>query len=370
MNNFFIILAAGKSKRFKNKIPKQYNFYKGKMIVEHSVKKALDSKLFSKIILVISKSHKKNIININNRNIKVIYGGKERQDSSIKALKFLKKYNPKYVFIHDAARPNFEISLLKKIHRYLKKHIAVVPYINTSNSTKLIFKGEIKNYDRTKILLTHTPQGFHFKDLYKRSFENKKKITDESSLYIDDKKEIKFIKDSQNNFKITKSQDIKNNYLNYGIGFDVHRLVPNRKLYLGGLKIKSNLGTLGHSDGDPVLHSIIDSILGACKMGDIGEKFSNKNKKYKNIRSIILLKQVIEEINKKNYFINNLDINIITQTPKVGIYKNKMIKIISKICKIPKDKINIKGKTTEKLGVIGKKKAIACEVISSVIKYV
>ena len=146
-------------------------------------------------------------------------------------------------------------------------------------------------------------------------------------------------------------------------------MVPNRKLYLGGLKIKSNLGTLGHSDGDPVLHSIIDSILGACKMGDIGQKFSNKNKKYKNIRSIILLKQIIKEINQKNYFINNLDINIITQTPKVSKYKNKMIKIISKLCKIPEKKINIKGKTTEKLGVIGKEKAIACEVISSVTNY-
>ena len=90
------------------------------------------------------------------------------------------------------------------------------------------------------------------------------------------------------------------NYMNLktkiGIGFDVHRLVPKRKLYLGGLKIKSKLGTLGHSDGDPVLHSIIDAILGACKMGDIGKLFSDKNKKFKNIRSTILLKNVIEKI--------------------------------------------------------------------------
>ena len=81
-----------------------------------------------------------------------------------------------------------------------------------------------------------------------------------------------------------------------GIGFDVHRLVPERKLYLAGLKIKSNLGTLGHSDGDPVLHSITDAILGACKMGDIGQMFSDKNKKLKNIRSTILLQQVMQKI--------------------------------------------------------------------------
>ena len=118
-----------------------------------------------------------------------------------------------------------------------------------------------------------------------------------------------------------------------------------------------------------MLHAIIDSILGACRLGDIGEKFSDNDKKYKNIRSTILLKQVIEEIKVKGYFINNLDINIITQTPKVKKYKNKMIEIISKICQISKNQINIKGKTTEKLGIIGKEKAIACEVITSVVKY-
>ena len=104
-------------------------------------------------------------------------------------------------------------------------------------------------------------------------------------------------------------------------------------------------------------------------MGDIGQMFSDKNKKFKNIRSTILLQRVIKQIKFKGYFINNIDINIITQTPKIKNYKNKMINNISKLCEISKDQINIKGKTTEKLGVIGKEKAIACEVICSVIKY-
>jgi 2-C-methyl-D-erythritol 4-phosphate cytidylyltransferase/2-C-methyl-D-erythritol 2,4-cyclodiphosphate synthase len=186
---------------------------------------------------------------------------------------------------------------------------------------------------------------------------------------------VKFIEGEKNNFKITDQSDLENlkniyrSKMNVGIGFDVHRLVPKRKLYLAGLKIKSSLGTMGHSDGDPVLHSITDAILGACKMGDIGQLFSDKRKKFKNIRSTILLQQVIEKIKVKNYFINNIDINIIAQAPKIKKYKNIMINNISKICEIDKDQINIKGKTTEKLGVIGKEKAIACEVITSVIKY-
>ena len=104
-------------------------------------------------------------------------------------------------------------------------------------------------------------------------------------------------------------------------------------------------------------------------MGDIGNKFSDKNKKFKNIRSTILLKQVIKEVNSLGYYINNIDVNIITQTPKIQKFKKKIALNISKICEISKNQINIKGKTTEKLGVIGKEQAIACEVITSVIKY-
>ena len=172
-----------------------------------------------------------------------------------------------------------------------------------------------------------------------------------------------------NNKKITINSDIgSNNNIRFGIGFDVHRLVPNKKLYLGGIKIPSAIGTLGHSDGDPVLHAVTDALMGACKMGDIGEKFSDKNKKFKNIRSTILLSEILKQIKLNNYQINNIDINIITQTPKIKKYKNRIIKCISKLCKILPSQINIKGKTTEKLGLIGKEKAIACEVITSIYK--
>ena len=117
------------------------------------------------------------------------------------------------------------------------------------------------------------------------------------------------------------------------------------------------------------MHSIIDALLGACELGDIGEKFSDKSKRFKNIRSNILLEKVLNQIRLKNYEINNIDINIITQTPKLKKFKNKIKNNISKLCNISNNQINVKAKTTEKLGVIGKEKAIAAEVILSVIKY-
>ena len=104
-------------------------------------------------------------------------------------------------------------------------------------------------------------------------------------------------------------------------------------------------------------------------MGDIGKKFSDKDNKFKNIRSTILLNKVVNEIKNKGYLINNIDINIITEKPKIQKYKKQITNCIARICKILPTQINIKGKTTEKLGVIGKEEAIACEVIASVIKY-
>ena len=251
----------------------------------------------------------------------------------------------------------------------LKSHECVVPTIKTNDSVKLKNKNRTINLKRENIYLTQTPQGFDYKELYKIQNDKSTKITDDANLYVSAEKKIKFIKGEVNNRKITINSDIKNNNsIKYGIGFDVHRLVPKRKLYLAGIKIPSRIGTLGHSDGDPVLHAIADSIFGACKMGDIGEKFSDKSKKFKNIRSTILFSKLIKKI-EKEHLINNIDINIITETPKIQKYKNKMIKSIAKLCKISCSQINIKGKTTEKLGVIGKEKAIACEVITSIIKY-
>ena len=135
---------------------------------------------------------------------------------------------------------------------------------------------------------------------------------------------------------------------------------------MGGVRIPFPLGLKGHSDSDPVIHALIDSLLGACRMGDIGKLFSDKNKKYKNIRSTILLEKVIKLIESKNYLITNVDINIIAQKPKIKKYSKKMIQTIAKICKIKPDQINIKGKTTEKFGSIGKGKAISAESIVSI----
>jgi 2-C-methyl-D-erythritol 4-phosphate cytidylyltransferase/2-C-methyl-D-erythritol 2,4-cyclodiphosphate synthase len=367
MNNYFVILAAGKSKRFHKNLAKQFVYYKNKEIIDHSVEKSLNSKLFKRILIVtnnLNHFRKKNYP----KSVSIIKGGKERSDSSLKALKYLNKYKPKNVFIHDAARPNFSIKLLKNISKSLKQNKAVVPIVSSKDSIKYKIKNQIFNLNKNNSLLTQTPQAFKFKELYNLAINEKNKISDEATLFINNNHKIKFIPGENKNNKITFLNDIETTQTYFGIGFDIHKLVKNKKLYLGGVKIPFHSGLEGHSDGDVILHVIIDAILGAIRKKDIGTYYPN-TKKFKNIRSPKMLKPIIENLYKSNLSINNLDINLICEQPKVSKYRDKIINSISKLTTLNKDQINLKGKTVEKLGLIGKEKAIACEAIISITKY-
>ena len=366
MSDCFILLSAGKSKRFKSKLNKQFLTYKNKPLFEHSLKTALDSKIFKKVLIVSNKKIK----NISYKNIDVIKGGTERHNSTQNALNYLKNKKIKNVFIHDAARPNLSIKLLHRLKKELKKNNAVVPYLKSENSVKYKIKNKINNLDRNKILLTQTPQCFNFQELFNLYKSNKEKITDEASLYLRNNRKIKFILGDKKNFKITTIEDL--NYLKsntyYGIGFDIHRLIKNKKLFLGGIKIPFHSGLQGHSDGDVIIHAIIDSFLGAMKKGDIGTYYPSNSSKFKNIRSKNMLKPIVELLNDNNFSINNIDINLICENPKVSKIRNRIIKSLSELLSINRNLINLKGKTVEKLGIIGKEQAIACEVICSLSK--
>ena len=377
MSIFLILLAAGESKRLKSSVPKPYITVNNKKLLEHALNSFKDFRAIKKTVIVYNKKHKKHLNKLNPKNTLKIAGGKTRQESTFKALKKIKKMNCKKVLIHDAARPFPSKKIINEIIKKLRTNHAVVPIIKVNDATKRVEKKIIfKNIKRNSLRFSQTPQGFTFKKIYEKHKKNiNTYVDDDSALFIDDGEKVVSINGSKRNLKITDKEDLDiiksltkgKNYS--GIGFDVHRLVKGRKLYLGGIKIPFVLGLKGHSDGDPVLHALIDSLLGACRLGNIGKLFSDKNKKYKNIRSTILLRKVIELIKSKNFSINNIDINIIAQKPKIKKYSKKMIQTISKLCEINPNEINIKGKTTEKLGLIGKGKAIASEVITSVIKY-
>ncbi len=148
-----------------------------------------------------------------------------------------------------------------------------------------------------------------------------------------------------------------------GIGYDIHKLTTGRDLIIGGVKITHEKGLLGHSDADVLIHAIIDAMLGALALADIGTLFPDTDPKYKNIDSTILLKHVYELIRKKGYEIENLDSNIIAQQPKMMPYIPKMKEVLCGILGIDLTKLSIKAKTKEKLDAVGQELAIESNAV-------
>lgn len=144
-----------------------------------------------------------------------------------------------------------------------------------------------------------------------------------------------------------------------GNGFDVHSFEDGRELWLGGVKIEGHRGLAGHSDADVLIHAVIDSLLGAAGIGDIGELFPDSDPAYKGISSIKLLEHTVKRISSEGWVIENVDTTVICETPKISKYKAEMRKVLSGTMNIPEDCMMVKGKTTEKLGFTGRGEGIA-----------
>ncbi len=148
-----------------------------------------------------------------------------------------------------------------------------------------------------------------------------------------------------------------------GIGYDVHKLVKNRLLIVGGVTIDYELGALGHSDADVLIHAIADALLGAAAMGDIGQHFPDTDDKYRGLSGSVLLAEVVRLLNSNHYSIVNVDSTVILQSPKINSHKYEMRENLSKILKIDISRVSVKATTTEKLGFVGRNEGIAAEAI-------
>jgi 2-C-methyl-D-erythritol 2,4-cyclodiphosphate synthase len=153
------------------------------------------------------------------------------------------------------------------------------------------------------------------------------------------------------------------NKLRIGMGYDVHRLVPNRPLVLGGVDIPHDLGLLGHSDADVLAHAAMDAMLGAAGLGDIGLHFPDSDAQYRGISSLILLKRVKELLRKAGYGLVNLDSTVFAQAPRLSPYRLAMGETLARTLEVSPNRINVKATTTEQLGFIGRGEGIAAQCV-------
>lgn len=340
-----IILAAGKGSRLNLGYNKTMSFLDHKMMYEYSLEKFKNLGV-DKIILVVSKDYLNLIIKkVSEKNIIVIEGGATRQESVRLALSYV---DTKYVIIHDAARPYVFFEDLVNFKNQLLKGSALIMADKVTDTMKIILDDKITTVPRTNLIKSLTPQGFLTEEIKKA---HKLGINDCASddaylyeKYISQKINYMFV--TKNNLKITTPLDINNNY-KIGHSFDIHRLVEHKELFLGGIKIPSSLGLLAHSDGDALLHSICEAMLGVIGKQDLGDLFPDNDDKYKNIDSKIILKSVFS-LFKEKYEIANIDCMLYLEKPKLKDYKLKMKETISKILEINLEQISIKATTLEK----------------------
>ena len=376
MKNALILLAGGSGKRLSSKDPKQFIKIGTYNILEYFLNN-LDKDIFDIVDIALKDKDKKRYINyiekkFHYHNLEFVKSGKTRQISSKNSLKYLEKYKPNKVLIHDSARPIVSNILIKKILKKLDINISCIPFVTYNDLIKT--KKNI-NLVKEKIMNIQTPQGFRFSEINK-AHKNYRRIEarDDSSLLESTGIKINMIKGELTNIKITYKEDIRffkkiipRTYRS-GIGYDIHKIDSSskKKLLLCGVKI-NHQPLLGHSDADVGYHAVCDSILGSLSMKDIGHHFNNEDKRWKNANSKIFVEFCYQRLIDKGFKIVNLDINFICETPNINKLRSSMKINLSKILKISPTAISIKATTNEKTGMIGRGEAIAAQSIVQIV---
>jgi len=351
-----ILLAAGSSSRFAQDVKKQWLRIDHKPLWQFVADRLKKSNFFSQIIIVGAPQEVEFMKQY--ASYEFIAGGASRQESLQNALSGVIN---EYVLVSDIARACITSELLEHIISKKKSADVVVPYLPVTDT--IVYDTE--TIDRQKVKRVQTPQ-LSKTAVLQKALNTKEVFTDESSAIVANGGTRAFVLGEDDAHKITYPQDLNkmpclkspSNDILSGNGFDVHAFDEEGEMWLGGVKIESDFGFKAHSDGDVAIHALIDALLGAAGMGDIGMLFPDNDDAYKGIDSKELLKKVVEKIYNFGFEIINADITIAAQKPRIAKYKLQMRAVMAEILGIDTSRMNVKATTTEKLGFIGRSEGI------------
>ena len=376
---YAIIVSAGKGRRMGSPIPKQLLRYGNSTVLEKTLETFASHPAIDEIILVspqdgsLDDIYDEILKRICHKPYSIVRGGKERGDSVQSALDYLEGIGAdeeSIVMIHDSARPGVSAEIIDRNIKAMELCDAVVSCVPSVDSIRMIDGESLKKdsvypimeskvVERRLVYAVQTPQTFRLgaiSSAYKTAKTAGYTGTDDASIADFAGMKVAIVEGSPENFKITTAKDIPMT-TRVGTGYDVHRLVPERDLILCGTPVPNDKGLLGHSDADVATHALMDALLGAAGKGDIGIHFPDSDDKYKDANSLKLLAEVKSIIG--DYAINNVDITIICQRPKLAPYMDSMRTNISETLGIPKTCVNVKATTTEGLGFTGEGEGIS-----------
>lgn len=369
----FILLMAGSGTRTSLKFNKVNYKINNKELYKYSLEKVLSMKECHNVILVVREEDLNDYKPLENDRIKITIGGQERYNSVYNGALVA---STDIILIHDAARCNIQIEEIQKVYEEAKTNDAVSLCIKAKDCIKELDGNKLTTLDRNKLYQMQTPQAVNRKLLIEGINKNP------NIPYLDDVQVLeynyginaKLVLGRNDNIKVTTDEDISymeyllnNKTLKIGHSKDTHRLVEGRRLVLGGVTIPFYLGLAGHSDADVVYHAVVEAIIGALGMGDIGTLFPDTDMKYKDIDSSYFMKEIYDIMNKQGYKINNIDVIIYIEKPMLKEYKPLMRKNIASLLHTDELNVNVKATRGEGIGYIGNMEGISAEAVCTIV---
>ena len=356
-----IITAGGMGLRMGGDTPKQFLAIGGKSILERTVDVFDGCSLVDEILVTLPEDYLGAAESLSS--CKLIKGGADRQESVFNALREIAGEGSDIVLVHDGVRPHVTEDIIERVTKAAYENGAALAGVP---STDTIRHKENGTLDRDDLFRVQTPQGFRLhiiKAAYEKAEEEGFRGTDDAGLVDRLGKKVEIVEGSERNIKITTRNDLPAQN-RIGTGFDVHAFKEGRKLILCGVEVPSDKGLDGHSDADVATHALMDAILGAAALPDIGRLFPDSDDEFRGISSLILLERVMGKLREAGYMVSNVDITIICQAPKLAPYINEMRGKLAEAMGVETSCVGLKATTTERLGFTGRGEGIAAEAIA------
>ena len=358
-----ILLGAGSSSRFDSNVKKQW-LYSGEQPLWLQVARHFETlHSFAKIIIVSSAEDIRLMPYF--ADYTYVEGGDSRQASLTNALA---KVESRYVLVSDIARACVPADMLKRILAAKEEAACVVPTLNAADT---LYMDELP-LDREKVHIIQTPQ-LSVTETLKKSLKSDKIFTDDSSAIAALGEKVHFVKGDPRAHKLTTVADLDKlpciqspaKRTMIGFGLDIHPFEPGKPMVLGGVEIASDVGFKAHSDGDVAIHALIDALLGAAGMGDIGELYPDTDAAYAGADSGVLLQDTVSKLQSHGFEIGNVDLTILAQAPRINPYKLQIRKRLASLLQLPMQRVNIKATTAEKLGFVGRKEGVSVHAVAT-----
>ncbi len=379
-----LVVAGGGGTRAGTGKPKQYRLLGGEPVLRRSLRLFTDHREIGAVQAVIRRRDVTEYARASAglpKCLPAVPGGKTRQASVLAGLENLVRTAPRFVLVHDAARPFADAALLDRALNAVRKHGAAIPAIAVTDTIKRIDKSGriLANVERGELRAVQTPQAFEFEALLaahrRAAKEGFLAFTDDAALMEWAGEPVQTFDGSLANVKLTTPEDFERaNALSAhllgdvrtGTGYDVHAFAEGDHVILGGVKIPHTRKLAGHSDADVLLHAMTDAILGAIADGDIGHHFPPSNEKWRGAASEVFLRFAAGRVRALGGMVAHLDGTLICEAPKIGPHRDAMRAKIAEICGIEMTRVGVQATTNEGLGFLGRGEGIAAMATATV----